>query len=283
MNLNCCFNKNNNKQLLTSYWGGYFENDNRITLDMTPNYIDIVNLAFIGPNSDSTVETSFLRSNYTEEQIKEWIKICHNKGIKVFVSILDTPNVHWDKINLIKFAKNLKSLIDDWKIDGVDIDAESGMDSNSYIQTFINLAKIIKTTIGNLPLTYTCYTGIEGPDGNILTEIQNIIDYIQLMAYYDTYDGMINLYNNYKVIMENRIIIGVKAGNPDGTDINEVKKLCLWNTNKKGIMLWSINRDSPYYTKQKIYTWSKIIKNNLNLNGIYYYIKYIENCTLGLF
>ena len=181
--MNCLelFCKKNN-QLITSYWGGYFENNNRVTLDMTPSNIDIINLAFIGPNSDSTVETSFLMSNYTEEQIKKWISICHSKGIKVFVSILDTPDVHWDKVNLFKFAKNLKILIEDWKIDGVDIDAESGMDPNNYIQTFINLAKIIKSTIGNLPLTYTCYTGIEGPDGNILTEIQDIIEYINIFA-----------------------------------------------------------------------------------------------------
>ena len=185
------------KPLFTTYWGGYFKNtpDNPQTLDMTPSFIDIVILAFIGPINDSTVETSFLCSQYSENQIKEWIKICHQKNIKVFVSILDTPQTHWDTIDLVKFSKSLKKLIDDWELDGVDIDAESDMNPNNYINTFVNLVNCIKNEIGNLPISYTCYTGTNGPDGVILPQIKDKIGWIQLMAYFDSYEGMINLYN----------------------------------------------------------------------------------------
>ena len=266
-----CFNLDvKKKQLFTTYWGGYFDNDKNYpqTLDMTPSCVDIVILAFVGPQRDSTVETTFLCSVYPEDKIKLWIRKCQEKGIKVMVSILDTPTTHWDKINLLTFAKSLKVLIDDWHLDGVDIDAESGMDQKNYIETFINLAKFVKNEIGSLPLTYTCYTGIEGPDGKILRNIKDSIEYIQLMAYFDSCDGMISLYNDYKRVMNDRIVIGVKAGEPDITPIDEVEKLCLWNNNKKGMMLWTINRDTPQYTNEKLYTYTNIIKNNLNLNYI---------------
>jgi len=231
---------------------------------MTPQYIDNIILAFVGPNKDSTAEITFLCSKYSENQIIEWIEVCHKKGQKVFVSVLDTPQVHWDSINILKFSKSLKSLIDTWNLDGVDIDAESGMDVNNYIPSFINLVKFIKTEIGTLPLTYTCYTGADGPDGSILSAVGNQIDYIQLMAYFDTFEGMVNLYNNYKKIMGDKIVIGVKAGGDDGTSLDEVKKLCLWNSNKKGIMLWTLNRDTEQYTNKELNTWSQTINNNLN-------------------
>ena len=34
------------------------------------------------------------------------------------------------------------------------------------------------------------------------------------------------------------------------------------------MMLWTINRDTPQYTNEKLYTYTNIIKNNLNLNYI---------------
>jgi hypothetical protein len=254
------------KQIFTTYWGGYFKNNIKYpqTLDLIPNYIDIVILAFIGPLKDSSVETTFLCSIYSEEQIKEWICECQNKNIKVFFSILDTPETHWDQIDLKIFAKNLKKVMDEWKIDGIDIDAESGMPSDVYIENFINLATCIKNEIGNKSLIYTCYTGTEGPDGKILSVIKNKLDFIQLMAYFDDYNEMIDLYNDYKQIMNDNIVIGVKAGNPDITPIDEVKKLCLWNKNKKGIMLWTINRDTPQYTNMPLLTWASTIYQSIS-------------------
>ena len=60
------------KQIFTCYWGGYFKNIKKYpqTLDMTPDYVDVVILAFVGPIQNSTVETTFLCSVYSAEQIK---------------------------------------------------------------------------------------------------------------------------------------------------------------------------------------------------------------------
>ena len=96
------------------------------------------------------------------------------------------------------------------------------------------------------------------------------------MAYFLASQNMICLYNDYKKIMDDRIIIGVKAGTNDGTPLNEVEKLCLWNDNKKGMMLWTFNRDTPQYTLQDVNKWSETINQNLNLNFLFKTIKYME-------
>ncbi len=267
--------------LITTYWAGYLKNANMRTLDMTPNYIDVVILAFIGPRNDSSIDTSFLCSIYSEEQIKKWINICHKKNIKVYFSILDSPDITWDKVDLKTFAINLKQKMIEWKVDGIDIDAESSMPDKGYIENFINLATYIKKEINHYPLTYTCYTGIDGPDGSILNSIKDKIEYVQLMAYFYNYKQMIDLYNDYSMVMKDKIVIGVKAGKEDKTPLEEVIKLCIWNLKKKGIMLWTINRDTPYYTGCKSLTWAETIRDNLKdvniTNYIYYNILSLKN------
>jgi chitinase len=252
--------KINNKQIFSTYYAAYLTNTN-ITMDMTPSFVDIVNLAFVGATSDSNVETEFLCLNYSPDQIKKWINTCHRKGTKVYVSLLDTPDVHWNQIDLVKYAKNLNKFMNEWNLDGIDVDVESGMTGN-YVETFVNLINNLKK-FNNVPITYTCYTGTQGPDGNILNQIKDKIDYIQLMAYFDNFDGMVDLYNDYKTIMGDNIIIGVKSGKPEGTSLDEVVKLCHWNSNKKGIMLWTVNRDTNFYTGHDLLTWTQTIHENL--------------------
>lgn len=276
-----------NRPILTAYWGGYFKETllQPQTLDMTPSYITHVILAFVGPLPNSTVETTFLCSKHSKKKIKQWIKICHQKGIKVFFSILDTPSVHWNQIDIKIFALNLKEVMDEWSIDGIDIDAESGMPSNVYIETFIKLARSIKSVIGSKPLTYTCYQGIDGYDGQILQAIKNDLAWIQLMSYFSSFPEMINLYNDYKNIMGDNICIGVKAGSPDITPLSEVSELAAWNPNKKGMMLWTINRDVPYYTNKPQYSWAKTIYKNLVYPEeiIEFKLKRKKNCCCVIF
>ena len=253
--------------IFTLYWGGYFVTppSSPQFLNLIPSYVDYVILAFAGPIQDSTMETTFLCSRYSANQIKTWIKLLHDKGIKVLMSLLDTPQTHWDMIDLSKFAKSVKQIaIDQWGCDGIDIDAESGMDSDKYVDKFVELANNLRKEIGDdLILTYTCYTGTQSYDGDILNQIKDKIDWIQLMAYFDTFNSMIDLYNDYKTIMGDEICIGVKAGEPDMTPISEVKKLCQWNPSKKGMMLWTFNRDIPVYTNKPPLTWCKTIYKNL--------------------
>ena len=245
---------------IIGYWGGYF--DSNITLDQIPNYFDYVILAFSGPTNHSTLTTEFLCSKYSEQQIIKWIKLLQSKNIKVLMSIIDSPTVHWDEINIPNFANSVKEIvINKWGCDGIDIDAESGM-ANNYVSNFILLATEFRRILGDKILTYTCYTGTQGPDGAILNHIHELIDWIQIMAYFDNYNDIIALYNDYHTIVNN-IAIGVKAGK-ECTILSEVEKLCKWNQNKKGIMLWTINRDTESFTGFPKFTWANTIQKYIN-------------------
>jgi chitinase len=262
------------KPIITAYWGGYF-NSPQQTLDKCPKYVDIVMLAFIGPLPNSTAETTFLCSKYSKEQIKGWIKEVQSRGTKVLMSILDTPQTHWNVVDFEIFGNSLREIMEEWGVDGFDIDAESGMPGNVFVEKFVELINCVRNIIGNDKLlTYTCYTGDGGYDGPILTSCKDKIDFLQTMAYFDSFEGMRDLYNYYSQFMENNICIGVKAGNPEGTPIDEVKKICTWNSNKKGIMLWTFNRDNPNFTKCPEWTWSGTIN---------YYLKeepLISQCSI---
>jgi chitinase len=248
------------KQIINGYWGGYF--DSIITLEKTPIYFNYITLAFVGPNPDSSLTTEFLCSKYSSEQIISWIKELQSKNQKVLVSIIDNPTTHWDQVDIPKFAKSAKEiLIDKWGVDGFDIDAESGMQSN-YCSNFILLATELKKVLGNKILTYTCYTGTEGPDGTILNHIKDDISWINLMAYFVSYNDYISLYQDYYQIIPN-ITIGVKAGT-EFTTLTEVENLSKWNPKKFGMMLWTINRDTFSFTQQPNFTWSYKIYDNIS-------------------
>ena len=276
-----------NKETFVAYWGGYFNSP--LTLDKIPDYVDVVILAFASPNiinGASIMITDFLCSRYSENTIISWVKQIQSRGQKVLMSILDTPETHWNNLNIPQFAQSMKQIaIDKWGCDGIDIDAESGMPDNVYIDNFIELVKEVRYAIGyNKILTYTCYTGTGGPDGQILTATINQIDWLNLMAYFDSFLEMIDLYQDYATIAGNEITIGVKAG-MEFTDLDEVEELCKWEPKpytfciaidkkngekeigppivvdgyKKGIMLWTLNRDCPSFTQHPNWTWTEAI------------------------
>ena len=256
-------------QIINCYWGGYFDSPH--TLDKTPDNIQYVTLAFSNPTIDSQLSTEFLCSKYSDKEIIIWVKFLQIKGIKILMSIIDSPTIHWNTIDKVKFAKSVNEIaINKWGLDGIDIDAESGMSEN-YCENFISLVENIRNEIPqDKIITYTCYQGIELNDGIILKSIKDKINWINLMAYFDSFDGMVNLFNDYnKIIDEKNIIIGVKAGADDDysrTPVDEVAKLCKWNLNKKGMMLWTLNRDCNSFTGKTDWLWLNTIKENLSFN-----------------
>ena len=252
--------------MINCYWGGYFKSPH--TLDKTPDGVDYVTLAFSNPTIESKLSTAFLCSQYPDEEIIKWVKLLQSKGTKVLMSIIDSPSVHWDEIDIPKFSISLNEIIfDKWGLDGIDIDAESDME-NDYCKNFISLVENIKKVIPeNKLITYTCYEGTDLYDGKILSEIKDKINWINLMAYFDDFDEMISLFKDYnKIIDEKNIMIGVKAGADNDfsrTSIDEVAKLCKWNPDKKGMMLWTLNRDCNLFTGKTEWLWLNTIKENL--------------------
>lgn len=256
---------NKNKEILVTYWGGYFNSPNQ-TLDKIPDGIDIVNLAFCNPINNK-LNPRFLCSVYSEKIIKGWVKKVQSRGIKVMASIIDESSCFWDQVDMKIFIPSVLEFVNQWGLDGIDIDGESGATPiSSRVKSFIELANLIRNILpDDKILTYTCYLGMNSQDGSILKGIYKSIDWINTMAYFYDFEGMTELYNDYRTLMGDKITIGVKAGK-EFTDLDEVKKLTLWkpkNGQKLGMMLWTLNRDNPNFTGQPEWTWTKTILENL--------------------
>ena len=254
-------------KIINGYWGGYF--DSPITLNKTPEFFNVITLAFIGPDTDSSVTTDFLCSRYSKEVIKRWINELKEKNnVKILVSIIDNPTYHWNTVDLDIFTNNLMDILNEWNLDGIDIDGESGMPDECFIEKFTDLTYLIRNKMTNDKLlSYTCYTE---NDCNVLENIKEKIDWVNTMAYFDDFESMKYLYDLYEKIVKNKICIGVKAGSKDdisATEISEVEQLCKFNKNKKGIMLWTINRDTQSFTGYKDYTWANTIHYSLKFKS----------------
>ena len=101
-------------KIINGYWGGYF--DSPITLEKTPEYFNVITLAFAGPDRNNTLTTDFLCSRYSKELIIEWMKEIKkkNKDCKILLSIIDNPTYHWDLIKKFLFSIYVSILIREW-------------------------------------------------------------------------------------------------------------------------------------------------------------------------
>lgn len=258
--------------MINCYWEGYL--DSEITLNNCPDSADIITISFISPDDNSSIATDYLCCKYDVETIKSWIieAKLNNPKVKIVISIVDNISTNWSEINLIEFAKRLKTFLDVWKLDGIDIDAESNMEDSKYKETFINLIKTLNSIIEfkkhNKILSYTCHTGNINNDKAILNKTKQYFNYINLIAYYDNIEEYDSLYNTYKKFYNsNNIFICIKAGfkkdkNKNKTPNEMIKHLLNFNKNiKKGILFFSINRDYSKFTGNSAYTWFNIINS----------------------
>jgi len=255
-------------KIINGYWGGYF--DSPLTLNKTPDYINVITLAFAGPDKDSSLTTEFLCSRFSKEIIMRWMKDLKDKNpnVKILLSIIDNPTYHWNVVDLDVFTDNVLTLINEWGLDGIDIDGESGMPEECFVEKFTELTFYLRDKMdGEKVLTYTCYTET---DCNVLEKIKDKVNWINTMAFFDDYDSLINLFKGYQKIIGDKICIGVKTGSKDDdsvTPLNEVEKLCRFNVKKQGMMLWTINRDTESFTGIKDLTWAKTINSSLKIKS----------------
>ena len=255
------------KQKFIAYWGGYFHSPDQ-TLNKCPDYIDTVVIAFIGPDSNHQVETTYLCKIFRKDNIIKWVNELKARGKKILLSLLDTPENHWDKVDFNVFEKSLRQIMIDWNVDGFDIDAESGEKYSNNVEAFVKLINCARNVVcKNGIISYTCYEGKEGFDSGVFEQVKDKINYIQTMAYFDDFDSMVGLYEYYRKYFNDEIVIGVKAGKiqDSGTSLTEVIRLCQWNKFKLGIMLWTFNRDNFAFTHQNNWIWCETINKNLQI------------------
>jgi hypothetical protein len=252
------------------YWEGYPEKnaagvDQRpLPLNEIPDYFTHVPIAFCAPikakATDRLATTWDFDSSfvYTRAEILQWVVELKRKrgdAQKILLSVMDTPDIHWSTdVNIPAFAKNIAKDIYLYGLDGVDIDAESGM-TGDYAGTFILLIQSIREELDVLALvypalskkiiSYTCYTGSDS-DRQILAATKDHIEYLTTMAYWDNTAAAIALLQEYAgwIGSPQKVGYGVECP-PQGTNLADAILVAEWlkANNSSIIMLWSATRD----------------------------------------
>ena len=248
-------------QKLVGYWLGYVAEGNKLT-DI-PTTVDIVALAFGVLYSGNTLTLDFLTSKHSKEEILAGIKFLRARGQKVIMSINGNPHYPdggWNYCNPTQFATNVKQILDEWNLDGIDLDDENTEELPN--ENFVNTIKQLRLQLGpNAIISLPVYMG-SNRDA-FLSQVKDDISFVSTMAYWGNYNEQIALYQTYAdLVGQAKVAIGVaEAANPgQDTDFAIVGSLAQFNKNAKyGMMLWHLNStDAGKWIEE-------IVKNDLQI------------------
>lgn len=243
-----------------AYWLGYQAGGP--LLEATPKSVGVVALAFAVTSPGSTGDTitlDFLTSKHSEAEIRAGAKALQARGTKVVMSINGKPNWPghqggWANLDAKAFATNVRSIvIDDWGLDGVDLDNEDP--SLTPGADFVAVVKALRTGLGPGPLlTLPVYLG-PARDA-YLSQVKDVISFVSTMAYGNGFDGQIALFKQYAALVgPQKVAIGVAdaANAGQNTPFSAVAPLAGWDpkpASKAGMMLWNLNAPPPQETAQ---------------------------------
>jgi hypothetical protein len=246
-------------ELYIAYWSGEEPTGagKSPTLDMTPDYVDVVPLFYVILNSDGTLNFNRLVLHNSKQTIKGWMQDIRTrqrnqpKKTKFTLGILGDS---FPSQNPATFAQTVKAAMDDWGVDGVTVDYEPPSSDANIVNV---VAAIRKAIGGGAIMTAPIYSEWDGMD-ELLKNYAAQFDYIETMDYtpYGSLQGTIDAYVGYARAIGtadkpayNKIAIGVSCMDPsqnDYTPLNDVISLCKYEPpsgNKLGIMLYTLSYD----------------------------------------
>lgn len=250
-------------QTILGYWLGYVGEGN--TLNQIPQSVDIVALAFAVTAPENTITTDFLTKAHSEKEIRDGAAFLQKRGQKVVMSIngrKDWPGHPggWGNLDPKAFADNVKKIvIDDWGLDGIDLDCEAPeyTPPDKPDGNFVQVIKALRNALG--PDKTICLPVFFGTDRDAyLIYVKYDIDYIFTMAYWNHYDDQISMLTKYQGLVGNeKVGIGVAeaAWLGQNTNFKIVPKLARYKP-KAGMMLWTLNSTDAA-------KWTKAIVDNL--------------------
>jgi hypothetical protein len=247
-------------ELYIAYWSGEEPTGpgKSPTLDMMPDYIDVVPLFYVVLEPDGTLNFKRLVLHNSQATIKGWMQAIRTrqqnqpKKTKFTLGILGDSFPSQDPTT---FAQTVKAAVDDWGVDGVTVDYEPpSSDAN-----IVNVVSAIRQEIGSSAImTAPVYSAWDGMD-QLLKDYAVVFDYIETMDYsryiglqntIDAYDGYAKVIGTADNPAYNKIAIGVSCMQPSTgyyTPLDDVISLCKYEPstkNKKlGIMLYTLSYD----------------------------------------
>lgn len=135
--------------VFVGYFRGY-TGTNGNPLNATPTCVTHVNLFVAGITSDGkSLGTNYLCSSYSCQQLITWSSQLQSQGQQVSMTLMDSPTIHWNQVDIPSYVQNVNQVaIQQWGLNGIDIDAESGMPDDVYVSTMVNLVKSMRAAIG---------------------------------------------------------------------------------------------------------------------------------------
>lgn len=262
-----------------------------VNADGTPQ-IDVLTISCVKFNND--VKEPYFNMTLINMITPEDIKYIKSRGITVLLSVIGTygtgdkniknDGMGWSCIppkENVRFAKWIKKhIIDHWNFDGIDIDDEYyGCDADPKLLN--RTVHVMRKVLGDdIIIKKDLFE-----DFDVIPMIKDVLDYGTTMEYGNSFNSLINTYNNYKNLglRDDQLMIGIQAGPVKQgafASIEVAKKITLWQPNKsrikpqkKGVMLFSFSQDtqqfthSPQHSKQypdkDDHKWQKTIAKNM--------------------
>jgi chitinase len=267
---------------------------NRNDLIQTPNFVNVVNIAFAIP--DGTGSIDWLHDG-NQNQIIQIIEGLQKKNKLVLISIggADAPLWNLKSINMDVFATNIKNFVDRYRLNGIDIDYELIENKEQLSNLIVALRKIMPKD--KYYVTYTASAigayGIpnhehnewndypeKGIDIPILTEVEEQLDWVNVMAYNAFNSNITPLYDPRSALLafkdllkgkKDKIVLGIHLGKQDwpANTIITSKMICpsiefVKNQKYKGIMFWTLKKDIYNETGEPTGTFSNLIRKCLD-------------------
>ncbi|MBP0617429.1 glycosyl hydrolase family 18 protein [Jiella mangrovi] len=263
------------KEQFTAFWLGYRPSGpgKAPPLQATPDYIDVLVLAFSNIFPGNTTCEGFLQKSHTADELHAGIASLRqsNPNTKILLSIQGTPQppVGWNTgiTDPQAFGGWLGYIIDTWNLDGFDVDNED-LDSfpgQQFVDAVIGMRKAMPQAIITLD-TYKF-----DRDKEVIKELAPYLTSINTIAYFLDYDDMTSLVEQYATVIDHaKISIGVKSAEvgpiSQGTSVDDTAKLCTFEPSqgsKLGMTLWDLSEDITSVTGKPDGTWTRTIHEHL--------------------
>lgn len=235
-------------QMFMGYWLGYEAAGHKLA--EVPENVPIVALAFALTAPGYTLTMDFLTKAHSEKEIRQGVDVLKKRGQKVLMSIngRDDWEGHkygWQNLDAQLFAANVKKIvIDDWGLDGIDLDNEADYIPDATADgNYIQVIKELRNALGpDALITTPVYMG-QNRD-MYLNFLIHDINAVFTMAYWNGLDDQKALLDVYKTLVMEKAGIGVAmkgaANEGQETDFGIVAELAKI-PDKVGMMLWNLN------------------------------------------
>jgi len=274
--------------IVVDYWPSWSSNWTRDDLRNTPDSVSVINIAFALPDGRGSLTwKDDIHPACTKQVITELQK--RNKIVLLSVGGATAQNWNLSKIDLPTFAKNIKSMIDNYGLNGVDIDYEQPTDRDILTQLIKELRKIMP--IGKYWISYAAWSigayGIKGHehpewDNNhtkgmdipVLSKIGDLLDWVNVMSY-DAFDPSIRPPYNptqaiaaFKDLLGNRpdkVLLGILIGKHSWPQnvLTTTKQVEGWmdytiKQKYRGFMFWMLQKDTHQETGELTGSFTKM-------------------------